>query len=137
MVPVLRPAVNKHLRDGCKGVFPTGVDRVLERVGATTLQDLLFCAKQHGIIGVTGVVGNTCSFDNFNPMDEIPAAVCLTTDSGGAEDFMLTPLEKLAARIAAGTLHVQIGKTFALDEIVEAHRCMEDNKAGGKIVVLT
>jgi len=24
-----------------------------------------------------------------------------------------------------------------LDEIVEAHRCMEENRAGGKIVVLT
>jgi Zinc-binding dehydrogenase len=30
-----------------------------------------------------------------------------------------------------------IGRTFHLDEIVEAHRCMEENKAGGKIVVLT
>jgi hypothetical protein len=27
--------------------------------------------------------------------------------------------------------------TFGLDEIVEAHRCMEENKACGKIVVLT
>jgi len=32
---------------------------------------------------------------------------------------------------------VQVGKTFRLDEIVEAHRSMEENKAGGKIVVLT
>jgi NADPH:quinone reductase-like Zn-dependent oxidoreductase len=39
--------------------------------------------------------------------------------------------------IAAGTLRVQVGKTFHLDEIAEAHRCMEENKAGGKIVVLT
>jgi NADPH:quinone reductase-like Zn-dependent oxidoreductase len=50
---------------------------------------------------------------------------------------MLTPLEKLAEQIAAGMLHVQIGRTFQLDEIVDAHRCMEENKAGGKIVVLT
>ena len=27
--------------------------------------------------------------------------------------------------------------TFRLDEIVEAHRCMEENKAGGKMVALT
>jgi hypothetical protein len=27
--------------------------------------------------------------------------------------------------------------SFAASEIVEAHRCMEENKAGGKIVVLT
>jgi NADPH:quinone reductase-like Zn-dependent oxidoreductase len=43
----------------------------------------------------------------------------------------------LAEQIGAGTLHVQVGRTFHLDEIVEAHRCMEENKAGGKIVVLT
>jgi NADPH:quinone reductase-like Zn-dependent oxidoreductase len=47
------------------------------------------------------------------------------------------PLEDLVEQIAAGTLHVQIGRVFRLDEIVEAHRCMEENKAGGKIVVLT
>ena len=40
-------------------------------------------------------------------------------------------------QIKDGTLHVQIGRVFKLDEIVEAHRCMEENKAGGKIVVLT
>jgi hypothetical protein len=34
-------------------------------------------------------------------------------------------------------LQVQVGRVFHLDEIVEAHRCMEGNRAGGKIVVLT
>lgn len=50
---------------------------------------------------------------------------------------METPLEDLAQQIAANKLHVQVGKVFALDNIVEAHRCMDGNKAGGKIVVLT
>jgi hypothetical protein len=30
-----------------------------------------------------------------------------------------------------------VGRVFHLDQIAEAHRCMEDNTAGGKIVVLT
>jgi NADPH:quinone reductase-like Zn-dependent oxidoreductase len=47
------------------------------------------------------------------------------------------PLDELVEQVAAGTLRVQVGKVFKLDEIVEAHRCMEENKAGGKIVVLT
>jgi NADPH:quinone reductase-like Zn-dependent oxidoreductase len=34
-------------------------------------------------------------------------------------------------------LHVQVGRIFHLDEIAEAHRCMKENKAGGKIVLLT
>ena len=33
-------------------------------------------------------------------------------------------------------IRVQIGQVFTLDRIVAAHRCMEENKAGGKIVVL-
>jgi NADPH:quinone reductase-like Zn-dependent oxidoreductase len=120
-----------------KEVFPGGVDKVLELVGTTTLEDSLCSAKPHGIVCMTGMVGNKWSIDDFSPMDNIPTAVNLTTYSGSADDFMLTPLDKLAGQIATGTLHVQIGRVFRLDEIAEAHRCMEDNKAGGKIVVLT
>jgi NADPH:quinone reductase-like Zn-dependent oxidoreductase len=120
-----------------KEVCPGGVDKVLELVGTTTLKDSLRCAKQHGIVCMTGIVGNKWSFENFAPMDAIPTAVSLTTYAGESEDFMRTPLQELVDQIAAGILHVQIGKTFHLDEIVEAHHCMEENKAGGKIVVLT
>jgi NADPH:quinone reductase-like Zn-dependent oxidoreductase len=70
-------------------------------------------------------------------MEAIPTAVSLTTYAGESEDFMRTPLEDLVEQIAANTLRVQIGKVFRLEEIVEAHRCMEENQAGGKIVVLT
>lgn len=118
-------------------VSPGGVDKVLELVGTTTLMDSLRCVKQRGIVCMTGMVGNKWSIDNFSPMDAIPTAVSLTTYDGGAEDFMLMPLQDLVKQIAEGKLSVQIGKTFRLDEIVEAHRCMEENKAGGKIVVLT
>jgi NADPH:quinone reductase-like Zn-dependent oxidoreductase len=120
-----------------KEVCPRGVDKVLELVGTTTLKDSLRCAKQRGIVCMTGMVGNKWSFDNFAPMEAIPTGVSLTTYAGESEDFMAMPLEELIEQIAAGTLHVQVGKTFHLDEIVEAHRCMEENKAGGKIVVLT
>jgi NADPH:quinone reductase-like Zn-dependent oxidoreductase len=118
-------------------VSPGGVGKVLELVGTTTLLDSLHCAKQRGIVCMTGMVGNKWSFDNFSPMDAIPTAVCLTTYDGGAEDFMLTPLDKLVQQVASGRLHIQVGKTFNLDDIVEAHRCMEENRGGGKIVVLT
>jgi NADPH:quinone reductase-like Zn-dependent oxidoreductase len=44
-------------------------------------------------------------------------------------------LDELAGQIVKGTLKVLIGKTFKLEETVEAHRTMEENKASGKIVV--
>jgi NADPH:quinone reductase-like Zn-dependent oxidoreductase len=117
--------------------YPGGVDKVLEMIGTATLEDSLHCAKQGGIVCMTGIVGNKWSFDQFAPMDVIPSTVCLTVYAGDSEDFMRTPLNELARQIEAGKLCVQVGKTFRLDEIVDAHRLMEENKAGGKIVVLT
>ena len=67
----------------------------------------------------------------------IPTSVCLTTYNGGPEDFMLTPLDEPVEQVAAGTLRAQIDRVFKLDDIVEAHRCTEENKASGKIVDLT
>ncbi len=125
-------SIAEQVKEACPG----GVDKVLELVGVTTLYDSLRCARQHGIVCMTGIVGNKWSFDEFSPMEAIPTAVCLTTYAGESEDFMRTPLEELVGQFAAGTLHVQVGKTFQLDEIAEAHRFMEENKAGGKIVVL-
>jgi len=125
------------IADQLREVSQGGVDKVLELVGTTSLLDSLRCAKRGGIVCMTGMVGNKWWLDRFSPMEAIPATVCLTTYDGGPQDFMSTPLDELAGLIAAGNIKLQIGKVFKLDEIVEAHRCMEENKAGGKIVVLT
>ncbi|WP_368623047.1 zinc-binding alcohol dehydrogenase family protein [Paraburkholderia sp. BR13444] len=117
-------------------VSPGGVDKVLELIGTTTLKDSLRCAKQGGVVCMTGIVGNQWSFDTFSPMEVIPSTVKLTIYDGGVNEFMATPYDELLAQVKAGTLRVPVGKVFRLDEIVEAHRCMEENKAGGKIVVL-
>ena len=114
-----------------------GFDKVLELIGTNTLVDSLKCAKTPGIVCMTGIVGGKWALDSFSPLDQIPTEVYLTAYSGGPDDFMNTPLAQLCEQIAAGTLSVQIGKVFKIDEIVEAHHCMESNKAGGKIVVLT
>ena len=129
--------IAEQIADSGKGGEGNGkFDKVLELIGVTTLEDSLRCAKEGGIVCMTGIVGNKWSFDNFSPMATIPTSVCLTSYAGGVADFMKTPLQELCDQIAAGELKVQIGKVFRLDEIVEAHRLMEENKAGGKIVVL-
>ncbi|MCP3712165.1 zinc-binding alcohol dehydrogenase family protein [Paraburkholderia sp. CNPSo 3274] len=117
-------------------VSPGGVDKVLELIGTSTLKDSLRCAKQGGVVCMTGIVGNQWSFDNFSPMDVIPSTVRLTIYDGGVNEFMATPYDELLGQVKAGTLRVPVGNVFRLDDLVEAHRCMEENKAGGKIVVL-
>src|ERR1700682_4832616 len=74
-------------------VCPKGVDKVLELVGTTTLKDSLRCAKQRGIVCMTGMVGDKWSFDNFAPMEAIPTAVSLTTYSCESEDFIRRSIE--------------------------------------------
>lgn len=116
--------------------YPKGVDKVLELIGTTTLEDSLSCVREAGIVSMTGIVGNQWAFEQFAPMQKIPTAVCLTSYAGESSDFMNTPLEELVQQTAAGTLKVQIGHAFYMNDIVEAHRMMEANTAGGKIVVL-
>ncbi len=117
--------------------FPGGVDYVLELVGTTTLLDSLQATKRHGVVCMTGMVGNEWDFERFAPMESIPTTVCLTTYAGGAEDFMRTPLQEFVSEVAAGHTRVKVGRVFGLEEIVEAHHLMEENRAEGKLVVLT
>jgi len=120
-----------------RGVYPHGVDRVLELVGTTTLLDSLQIAAPQGVVCMTGMVGNEWVLESFSPMGAIPSTVKLTCYSGGAGDFMATPLQKLVHDIELGDIRVKLGPVFQLDQIAEAHRCMEENRALGKIVVVT
>jgi Zinc-binding dehydrogenase len=86
---------------------------------------------------MTGMVGDKWWLDQFSPTDVIPTAVCLTTYSGAADDFMQTPLQSPVEQVEVGSLRIQVGRTFQLNQIAEAYRCMQDNTVGGKIVVLT
>jgi NADPH:quinone reductase-like Zn-dependent oxidoreductase len=119
-----------------RDMFPKGVDRVLELVGTTTLLDSLQCAGQHGIVCMTGMVGNAWELERFSPMGAIPTSVCLTSYAGEADNFVDTPLQEFVTAVEQGKTKIKLGPTFTLDEIVEAHRCMEQNLAQGKIVVL-
>ncbi|KAK4936265.1 hypothetical protein LTR66_015362, partial [Elasticomyces elasticus] len=112
-------------------------DRCLELVGVVTLEDSLRCIQDGGIVCQTGIVGNRYTLDNVNPMELIPTSVCLTAYSGSEKDFINTPLEEMAQKVKSGEMRIQVGKVYKLDEIVEAHKMMDSNKAGSKIVVLT
>jgi NADPH:quinone reductase-like Zn-dependent oxidoreductase len=118
-------------------VWDGGADKVLELVGTGTLADSLAAVREPGIVCMAGMVGDQWSLSDFAPMDVIPTGVSLTTYSGGVEDFMAMPFQSLVDQVGNGTMPVRIGRTFGLGDIVAAHRLMESNQAGGKIVVVT
>jgi len=128
---------NGRIAPAVRAAHSSGINRVLELVGTTILLDSLQLAAPGGSVCVTGMVGNSWEFERFSPMGAIPTAVNLTTYAGGSEDFIATPLQTVINAVEAGAFAPPIGRVFTMDEIVAAHRVMEDNTAGGKIVVLT
>lgn len=70
-------------------------------------------------------------------MEAIPGRVYLTRYGGGPKEFQEMPFDDLLKQIADGTLLVEVGRVFPIDEIVKAHETMDQNLARGKIVVLT
>lgn len=116
-------------------VVPQKYDKVLDLVGTSTLHDSLRCAKAHGVVCIGGAVGGSLIIDSFNPMDYIPNNVSLTSYYSDYLGFLRTPLQKLVNMVEAKKLIVPIAKVFQFEEIVEAHRYMDEDHGMGKIVI--
>ena len=50
---------------------------------------------------------------------------------------MATPLRDFVDEVEKGRAKAPIGKAFNIDDIAKAHKTMEENKVGGKIVMTT
>lgn len=124
------------LKQQVRKLYPQGVDKVLELVGAPTLQDSLLCVKPGGAVCMTGMLSESWSIPNFAPLEFIPATVHLTVFDSGQLRSPARVFQEFIDSVAAEQIHLRIGRVFSLEEIVEAHRLMESNQADGKIVVL-
>jgi NADPH:quinone reductase-like Zn-dependent oxidoreductase len=116
----------------------SGMDGVLELVGTTTLLDSLRCARPRGVVCNTGILGNAWVLERFEPLENIPSAVRLTVYHSGttSAERSTDALQQIADGVVAGRYRVNIQRRFDFDEIVEAHRFMEDNRGSGKLVVV-
>jgi NADPH2:quinone reductase len=117
---------------------PGGYDAVLELVGTVTLLDSLKAARPKGTVCMSGILGNSWTIPEFEPLTMIPSGVRLTSyvsESLTAANAQ-APLQHIVDAIAEGRYRVQVDRVFKLDEIAEAHRYMEENRATGKLVVL-
>ncbi len=125
-----------HIADRVREIFPGGADRVLELVGATTLLDSLRAVRRGGIVCMTGILGGEWVLKAFHPMSDVPTGVKLTSYSGESKDLPREQFQAYVDQVESGKLRLKLGPTFSLDEIQMAHRLMDENGAGGKIVVL-
>jgi len=124
------------LSDKVKEIFPESVNKVLELIGTSTLKDSLKCAAKGGTVCMTGMLAEQWEIADFVPMDYIPATVNLTVCDSGQIKSDKASFQEFIRDVEAGKIKLNISRTFMLDEIVEAHKLMDSNTAGGKIVIV-
>lgn len=125
------------IADQVRSIVPGGVHAALELVGTNTLPDTLRATRVHGTVCFTGMLSGIWTIPDFYPMDVIPNGVRLTAYSGEAQDLPASVLQSFLDDVAAGRATVPIDRTFALDQLPEAHELMESGNTVGKLVVLT
>jgi len=113
-----------------------GVDGAVELVGVNVMRDTLRATRPGGTVCFTGMLSDEWTIHEFYPMDWLPNGVRLTAYSGGAADLAPETLQGFLDAVAAGHAVVPVGRTYRLDEIVQAHHDLEQNAVGGKGVVL-
>lgn len=126
-----------QVEEQVRAIFPAGIDKVLELVGAATLRDSLHCLKPGGTGCMTGMLSETWSIPDFAPMEFIPATVHLTVYDSGQIRSSPDVFQQFIRSVEAGQVTLTSSQVFTLDTIVQAHELMERNRAGGKLVVLT
>lgn len=130
-----RPDLSKHLPEAKQ------IDAVLDLVGNSVMLDSLAMLRRGGRSCLAGWLGGLEPIPDFNPLRQMASGVYLTFFGSfvfGTPGFPLSdvPLQQIAADAAAGRLDSKPARVFNFDEIQDAHRIMETNQAGGKIVVV-
>jgi NADPH:quinone reductase-like Zn-dependent oxidoreductase len=121
------------LRAQVLSIFPAGVNKILELIGAATLFESASLLIHHGIVCVTGILGKKGTLDNFYPVKDLPSGVYLTGFSSNSPTQGV--IDNIFEHIQKHKLHPVISEVFSLDGIGQAHELMGNNKANGKVVV--
>ena len=117
------------------------VDAVFDLVGNSVLRDSLRTVRTRGRVCQLGFLGGLDPVADFNPIADLPISVQLSFYGSafvlGTDEFPLTdiPLQEMITKAEAGRYQAKPARVFGFDEIVQAHRAMEDGLAAGKMTV--
>ncbi len=117
-------------------LVPSGVDGVLELVGSVaSVKDSIEATRDGGRICHTGILANEWG----KSMGEMPRGIHYefgSSDTVNAGEWT-TIWEKIVAGVEAGYYQPNVFKVFEFEDVIEAHRVMEESRAAGKLVVVT
>jgi NADPH:quinone reductase-like Zn-dependent oxidoreductase len=99
------------------------------------MKDSIETVRDGGRICHTGLLANEWG----KAMPEMPRDI--TYEFGDSQrlnaDRWTTVWKKIVARVEAGHYRPNIFNVFAFEDVIEAHRMMEESRAAGKLVVVT
>ena len=102
--------------------------------------DSLAIVRRGGRVCLAGFLGGLEPMVDFNPLLQMPSGVHFSFFGSfvyGTPAFPLSdvPLQKIANDLAACRYVAKPSRVFAFEDIEEAHKVMEESRAGGKMVV--
>ena len=124
-----------------RSVAAGGVDAVLDLVGTSTLLESLRLARRGGRVCIAGFLGGGDPIAAFEPMKHLPSGRQLSFFGSafvyGTPEYPLSdvPFQRLVDLAEAGVLRAKPAQVFAFGEIQQAHRLLDADAAGGKMVV--
>lgn len=114
----------------------SGVDGVVELVGLReTIMDSLRCCRTRGTVCMVGFLGNQWEY-NFFPWMPSTVRLSLYSSETIEKNYATPVLQQIVQKVESGVYKSNIDRIFSFNELPEAHRVMENNRAVGKIVVL-
>ena len=119
-------------------IAPGGVTALYELVGAAALLDSLHALASDGRACIAGYLEDEWELAPAQTEARrlgVPLAVYSSNAINRADYGHV--FQDIIHAVEKGRYRVNIDRTFGIDEIVDAHRYMEANRAVGKLVVLT
>ncbi|HEY9100836.1 zinc-binding dehydrogenase [Chitinimonas sp.] len=125
---------------GAEG-WPGKADAVLDLIGNTTLLDSMRATRRGGRVCLAGFLGGLAPLADFDPLSQMPSGVQLSFFGSfmfGQPGFELAdvPMQQIVDLATTGQYQGRPARVFGLSDLPEAHRLMEANEAGGKLVVV-
>jgi NADPH:quinone reductase-like Zn-dependent oxidoreductase len=129
------------LEAGLGEIAPKGVDAVLDLVGTTTVLQSLRLARRGARVCLAGFLGGAEPLASLDPLRDLPSGRHLSFFGSafvyGTPDYPLTdiPFQRLVELAEDGQLQVRPARVYEFHRIQDAHRMLDAEGAGGKIVV--
>ena len=117
----------------------TGVDLILDLVGATYWTDNIASLRTRGRIVLVGLVGGTMAQLNLGVLLRrrlhVIGTVMRSRNAEEKSELAESARDHLLPRFESGELFPVVDRVFELHEAAEAHAYMEDNQNAGKVVL--